>query len=207
MMIQWDNLTHLSLLYSTSIVKSFLILRKTPRLVFCKISGFRFSPDEEPIGAPVLTLVSLRSLHLITHFAEDILDNLIAPQSEELSLPNFFNPSTDVPTEVITSFLGRSAVQGSLRVLKLNRYPARRGIPKNRISYVSSLVEQGAVVNVLSESDNIVHSNRNPEIWAVIVYQAGGVGWVRETTMFKYYLLFLNHLSILLNGSKFHQQG
>ena len=37
--IQWDNLAHLTL-YSTSIIDSLLILRKTPRLVFLKVSGF-----------------------------------------------------------------------------------------------------------------------------------------------------------------------
>jgi hypothetical protein len=172
--IQWDNLTHLSLLSSMTIVNSFLILRKAPRLVFCKISGSVFSPYEEAIGAPVLTLASLRSLHLITSFAKDILDNLIAPHLEELSLPIFYNPSMDISMEVITSFLGRSAVQGSLRVPKLDLYPAIR-IPEDRTSYVSSLVEQGAIVNVLSRSDDIVRSttsyHSNPEIWAIIVYQ------------------------------------
>jgi hypothetical protein len=169
--IQWDNLTHLSLLSSMSTFESFLILRKTPRLAFCTISGFP-SSDKEPIGAPVLTLASLRSLHLITHFAKYILNNLIAPRLEELSLPKFYIQSMDIPMEVVTSFLGRSAVHGSLRVLKLDRYPATP-IPVNRVSYVSSLVEQGTVVNVLSKSDNIVQSsNSSPGmIWAVIVYQ------------------------------------
>ena len=39
------------------------------------------------------------------HYAEDFLNNLIAPHLEELSLPKYYNPST----EIITSFLRRSA--------------------------------------------------------------------------------------------------
>jgi hypothetical protein len=172
--IQWDNLTHLTLL-SMSIINTFLILRKTPRLVFCKISGSH-SRYGDPIGASVLTLASLRSLQLITIFAKDFLNNLIAPHLEEFSLPKYYNPSMEVSMEVITSFLKRSAVHGPLHVLKLDRYPATR-IPRNRISYVSSLVEQGVTVNVLSESEDILqpflHSHK-PEMWAIQCYRVSG---------------------------------
>ena len=99
--IQWDNLTHLTL-DSMSIIDSFLILRKTPQLVFCKVSNTS-SFGRRNIGALVLT--SLRSLHLPISFAEHFLNNIIAPHLEELSLPYYRNLSM----EVITSFLGRSA--------------------------------------------------------------------------------------------------
>ena len=101
--IQWDNLTHLTL-HSMSITDSFLILRKTPRLVFCKVldTGHR----RQNIGAHTPVLTSLRSLHLLTSYCEDFLNNIIAPRLEELSLPDYYyNPSMDV----ITSFLRRSA--------------------------------------------------------------------------------------------------
>ena len=101
--IQWDNLTHL-ILHSMSITDSFLILRKTPRLVFCKVldTGHR----RQNIGAHTPVLTSLRSLHLLTSYCEDFLNNIIAPRLEDLSLPDYYyNPSMDV----ITSFLRRSA--------------------------------------------------------------------------------------------------
>ena len=105
--IQWDNLTHLTL-NSISIADSFLILRKTPQLVFCKASSFHSGYREPIIGAP-LVLTSLRSLQLTIFdddsFAEDFLNNLIAPHLEEFSLPKYFNPSM----EAITSFFRRSA--------------------------------------------------------------------------------------------------
>jgi hypothetical protein len=100
--IQWDNLTHLTL-HTISIFDSFLILRKTPRLVFYKVSCSFSRYEELSIAAPVLS--SLRSLHLITSFPQFILDNLIAPHLEEFSHTNYCNPSM----EVITSFLRRSA--------------------------------------------------------------------------------------------------
>ena len=100
--IQWDNLTHLTL-YAMSIIDSFLILRKTPRLVFCKISGARTPYRWQNIGA--LVLASLRSLQLLISSAEDFLNNIIAPHLEEFRLPYYYNPSMDV----ITSFLRRSA--------------------------------------------------------------------------------------------------
>ena len=101
--IQWDNLIHLTL-HSMSINDSFLILHKTPRLVFCKVSGYCEPYKGPSLGALVLT--SLKSLQLlIVNFAEDFLKYLIAPHLEEFSLPNYYNPSTGV----ITSFLQRSA--------------------------------------------------------------------------------------------------
>ena len=252
--IQWDNLTHITL-YSPSIIDSFLILRKSPRLVFCKVSGFCPRNREPIIGAPVLT--SLRSLQLLitTSSAVDFLNNLIAPHLEEFGFPKYY-----MSMEVITSFLRRSAcslrsfslifsifspffedfmnilqsmpslntlsitswenttpgnydprnllqlvakvlssqstslrqgflpnlkileytgklylrqgnyadlyslppadnaVHGPLHLLKLNIHPVTR-IPKNMISYLSSLVERGVTVNVLSKSEDILQSS------------------------------------------------
>ena len=99
--IQWDNLTHLNL-QSMNINDSFVILRRTPRLVFCKVSG-SYPEDREPsIVTPVHT--PLRSLQLMS-FNDDFLENLIAPHLEEFSLPEDCTPSI----EVITSFIRRSA--------------------------------------------------------------------------------------------------
>jgi F-box-like len=82
--IQWDNLTHL-ILQHTSILDSFLIMSKTPRLVFCQISYPRYG-----IGLPSqpLILESLRMLQLISnsHSSDGFLDFLITPFLEELSL-------------------------------------------------------------------------------------------------------------------------
>ena len=111
--IQWDNLTHLTL-YAMSIIDSFLILRKTPRLVFCRASGFCSHDSEQSIGAPVIT--SLRSLqlqHTTNIAAEKFLDNLIAPDLEEFNLPLYYIPSI----EVVISFLRRSIC--SLRSLSM----------------------------------------------------------------------------------------
>jgi hypothetical protein len=96
--IQWDNLTHLTL-HSMSTTDSFHILRKTPRLVFCEVSG-SCRILELPSG-PVFT--PLRSLHMITKLAKFFLDYLIAPHLEEFSLLRHNN------LEVISSFLRRSA--------------------------------------------------------------------------------------------------
>jgi hypothetical protein len=95
------------------IIDSFLILRKTPRLVFCKLSGFYSHRRLEGQIAPVLT--SLRSLYLwiVSPVAEDFLKNLIAPHLEELYLPRFYI----LGIEVVTSFLRRSAC--SLRSLSM----------------------------------------------------------------------------------------
>ena len=105
--IHWDNLTHLTL-DSISITDSFLILRKTPRLVFCKLSGFNSRNRKPSTGAPPI-LTSLRSLQLAsfaqTNVMKYFLDNLTAPYLEEFSLPGYDNPSM----ETITSFLRRSA--------------------------------------------------------------------------------------------------
>ena len=100
--IHWDNLTHFTLRFM-SIINFFLILRKTPRLVFCKLSSLCSLDRGRTVGAPVLT--SLRCLQLmITSSVDDSLNSLIAPHLEEFSLPNYFKPSM----EVITSFLRRS---------------------------------------------------------------------------------------------------
>ena len=99
--IQWDNLTHLTL-HSTSIKSLFLILRKTLRLVFCKVSGSCARSRNESVGAPLLT--SLRSLQLIPRIAEYFFDNLIAPYLEEFRLPRY-----PISMGAITSFLRRSA--------------------------------------------------------------------------------------------------
>ena len=99
--IQWDNLTHLTLCYM-SITDSFLILRKTPRLVFCKVTGIDMGYTRENIEALVLT--SLRSLHLPICFADYFLDNIIAPHLEELSLLYY-----QEVMDAMASFLRRSA--------------------------------------------------------------------------------------------------
>ena len=102
--IQWDNLTHLTL-YHMSIFRCLLILRETPRLVFCKVSDSSSVLGDPRIKEPFLTpLISLQLL--IPSYAEDFLKNFIAPHLEEFSLPNYYNPSK---MEVITSFLRRSA--------------------------------------------------------------------------------------------------
>ena len=107
--IQWDNLTHLTL-HSMSIVDSFAILRKTPRLVFCKATGFSGSHYiVSRIGEPVLT--SMRSLQLLSpSFTKSFFNNLIAPHLEEFSLSRYHYLSTidSEMLEVITSFLRRS---------------------------------------------------------------------------------------------------
>ena len=101
--IQLDNITHLTL-HFISIIDAFFILRKSPRLVFCKFSG---SCSSYNIGPPVLTSMRSLQLDLNTIAANDFLNNLIAPYLEEFSLPKkrYRNPST----EVIASFLERSA--------------------------------------------------------------------------------------------------
>ena len=101
--IHWDNLTHLNL-QSMSIFDSLLILRKTPRLVFCKVSVLGSSYGARTIGAPVLT--SMKSLQLLisSAFSRDFLNNIIAPHLEELSLSIPWYPLL----EVATSFLRRS---------------------------------------------------------------------------------------------------
>ena len=103
--IQLDNFTHLTK-NCISIIDSFLILSKTPRLVFCRVSGLCSSQhrDHWRIRTPVLT--SLKSLQLlVTRFADNFLNNLTAPHLEELSLPKHYFLSW----KVIISFLRRSA--------------------------------------------------------------------------------------------------
>ena len=109
--IQWDNLTHLTI-KTTSFTDSLLIMRKTPRLVFCEVLDFCSEYRESSIGPP-LVLTSLKSLGLTfasPNFAEDFLNNLIAPHLEAFS-SRYYNP----PMEVIISFFRRSAC--SLRSL------------------------------------------------------------------------------------------
>jgi hypothetical protein len=50
------------------------------------------------------------------------------------------------------------AVHGPFHLLKLELHPATR-IPKNMISYISSLVERGVTVKVLSDSKDILQSS------------------------------------------------
>ena len=70
--IQWDNFTHLTL-HSMLIDDSLIILRQTPWLVVCKVSGY--SPKfRGRIRTVVLT--SLKPLQL-TNFAGDFLNNLV----------------------------------------------------------------------------------------------------------------------------------
>ena len=107
--IQWDNLTHLTL-HSMPICQHFLILPKTPRLVFLKVSGSctRYRSRN------VVLLTSLRSLQLlIPRNADFFLDNLTAPGLEIFCLPRNYIPSMGV----ITSFLRRSAC--SLRIFSV----------------------------------------------------------------------------------------
>ena len=107
--IQLDNLTHLTL-DSMTIIDSLLILRETPRLIFCKFWGSDLDRYRvKDVSGPVIT--SLRSLQLprfIDRTSEVFLNNLIAPHLEEFSLPNYDSPSRSMSTTVITSFLRRS---------------------------------------------------------------------------------------------------
>ena len=112
--IQFENLAHLTLKFM-SLIHTFRILRETPRMVFCQVIGTFSDLSEQRIGLPVLS--SMRSLQLPlleSKFAQDFLDNLIAPHLEDLSLPKYDTPSI----EVVTSFLRRSAC--SLRSLSIS---------------------------------------------------------------------------------------
>jgi hypothetical protein len=51
-----------------------------------------------------------------------------------------------------------NAVHGPLHLFKLDLHPVTR-IPKNMISYLSSLVERGVTVDVLSKSEDILQSS------------------------------------------------
>jgi F-box-like len=83
--IQWDNLTHLTL-DSMLIDDSFLILRKTPRLVVCKVTGSSVGYRSSRLRTVVLN--SLKSLEM-TSFEGHFLYNLIAPHLEEFSLRDY----------------------------------------------------------------------------------------------------------------------
>jgi hypothetical protein len=110
--IQWDNLTHLTL-NSMSIINTFRILRKTPRLVFCQVSGF-YPPVREQITEPPV-VSSMKSLQLLMrNNSENFLDNLIAPYLEECNYSRHYIPRTEV---FIASFFKRSAC--SLRSLSM----------------------------------------------------------------------------------------
>ena len=54
--------------------------------------------------------------------------------------------------------LPSATVHGPLHLFKLDLHPITR-IPKNMISYFSSLEERGVTVNVLSESEDILQSS------------------------------------------------
>ena len=155
--IQWDNLTHLTLHYM-SIFDSFIILRKTPRLVFCEGSGScsyrRF--EEGDIEAPVLT--SLRSLQLgVDIDAGKFLENLIAPHLEEFSLPRYYSPSI----EVITSFLRRSAC--SLRSLSITfqEYSERYMNLLQSIPSLNTLSIRSLGIGALAITSPDDHDSRN----------------------------------------------
>ena len=105
--IQWDNLTHLTQ-HSMTLIDSFIILRKTPRLVFCQASGFISLRRVGEQNISPLVLTSLRSLHLLINSLaiEEFLNNLTVPHLEEFSLLRKYSTTS---IEVITSFLRRSA--------------------------------------------------------------------------------------------------
>ena len=252
--IQWDNITHLTL-HSMFIIDSLHILRKTPRLILCKVTGFRSGHRRKNVGAPVVT--SLRCLQLRSKTsANGYLDNIVAPRLEEFSLPERYNPSlgvimpflrrsacslrsfsmafhdsshfekfmylfesmntvsilsitetasysehtspkdydlqnilklvakvlssqsTFLPNLKILEYTGlgelllpagnlealyplpptHNAVHGPLHLFKLDLHPLTR-IPKNFISYLSSIVERGVTVKVLSNSEDILQSS------------------------------------------------
>jgi hypothetical protein len=110
--IQWDNLAHLTL-DSMSITDTLHILRKTPRLVSCRVDSL--SRSKQIIGPPVLSSMKslLLSPRLSRSIAKDLLENLIAPHLEEFNIPEY-----DVPPKIfITSFLRRCT--SSLRSLSI----------------------------------------------------------------------------------------
>jgi F-box-like len=98
--IQWDNLTHLTL-DNISFIDSFHVLRRTPRLVFCKIS---YAQLEIGPSQPLI-LASLRTLLIPNYCFYEYLNNLITPCLEELSLSSYSN----VKMNIIASFFERSA--------------------------------------------------------------------------------------------------
>ena len=110
--IQWDNLTHLTL-ENTSFIDSFHVLRRTPRLVFCKIS---YAQLEIGVPSQPLILASLRTLLIPNYCFYEYLNNLITPCLQELSLSSY----TNVKMDIIASFLKRSAC--SLRSFSMAVY-------------------------------------------------------------------------------------
>ena len=100
-----------------STIDSFLILRKTPRLVFCEISSSSFYSRRILEGETIIpVLTSLKSLCLsYGSSTEDFLNNLIAPHLEDFSLRRYYAPI--IEPEVVTSFLRRSVC--SLRSLSM----------------------------------------------------------------------------------------
>ena len=149
--IQWDNLTHLNL-HSMSSIDIFLILRKTPRLVTCIVLGCTTRYIQQNTGALLLT--SLRSLHLPMGFAEDILNNIIAPHLEELNLPNYHNPSM----EVITSFLRRSACPLRFFYLAFRSLPPRS--EWSRFFFRS--------INILSVTSFFDYPREDHDLWNIL---------------------------------------
>jgi hypothetical protein len=151
--IQWDNLTHLTLNFM-SITDSFLILRKTPRLVFCKASFLQSGG----VGEIVLTsLRSLRSLQLeISSLARRFLDNIIAPHLEEFSLPDYYNPSM----EDITSFLRRSACSLRSFSILLSFFPPHFEKSMDLLQSMSSLNTLSITTTVYFE--DTAHEDYDP---------------------------------------------
>ena len=155
--IQWDNLTHLNL-YSMSTIDAFLILSKTPRLVFCRVLSYHTQYGPENIGPIVLT--SLRSLHLHMDYAVNTLDSIIAPHLEELSLPNYQN----LPMEVITSFLRRSAC--SLRSFSTTFC----SVPPH---FDETFMISFRSINILSITSFFDSSQENYDLWNILQLMAG----------------------------------
>ena len=105
--IQWDNITHLYL-DAMRLSNCFLILRKTlPRLVFLSFSSFG---GTELAEEPVVT--SLRSLRvdMIDDSETILLDTLLCPHMEELSLGPLCKSDFDfAPLKPIISLIERSS--------------------------------------------------------------------------------------------------
>ena len=152
--IQWDNLTHLTL-HSMPICQHFLILPKTPRLVFLKVSGSctRYRSRN------VVLLTSLRSLQLlIPRNADFFLDNLTAPGLEIFCLPRHHY---DPPTENITSFLRRSTC--SLRSLSMTfqEYSERYMNLLQSIPSLNTLSIRSLGIGALAITSPDDHDSRN----------------------------------------------
>ena len=162
--IHWDNLTHLTL-NAMSITDSFLILRKTPRLVFCKVSGLssRYrEPTQPSIGTPLI-LTSLRSLQLEervdTLKTEFFLNNLLVPHLEELSFPSYYGPSV----EAITSFLRRSACPLRSFTMTFSIFPLYY---ENFMGLLQSMPSSLNTLSIMSVTTfmNATHEEYDPQI-------------------------------------------